>query len=255
MFLSSRLDIQAGRAKPHSTSELFPDFFWAQPLSLPGPGSRTTTAPAIRPSGVGGVDQSFSRTRISLLLRLRQAPADQGAWAEFVDRYGRQIHAWCRRWGLQEADAEDVTQTVLLQLASKLQTFSYDPTRRFRAWLKTLTHHVWSNFLAAYRPAVKGSGDSDVHSLLDNLQARDDLTRRLQETFDQELLELATARVCARVEERTWEAYRLTTQEGLSGAQAAAQLGMLVGTIYQAKSKVQMMLQETIRQMQDEEPA
>ena len=62
------------------------------------------------------------RTRTSLLLRLRQAPPDQDAWAEFVDRYGRQIHAWCRRWGLQEADAQDVTQTVLLRLASKLQT-------------------------------------------------------------------------------------------------------------------------------------
>jgi len=197
---------------------------------------------------------SSLQTRASLLLRLRQAPPDQQAWAEFVDRYGRQIHAWCRRWGLQEADAQDVTQTVLLQLASKLQTFSYDPAQRFRAWLKTLTHHAWSDFLAAWRPAVKGSGDSGLQKLLDTAQARDELTRRLQEAFDQELLELATASVRARVEERTWEAFRLTTQEGLSGARAAAQLGMLVGTVYQAKSKVQAMLQETLRQLQEEEP-
>jgi RNA polymerase sigma-70 factor (ECF subfamily) len=66
-----------------------------------------------------------------------------------VDRYGPQIHAWCRRWGLQETDARDVTQTVLLQLASKLRTFTYDPAQRFRGWLKTLTHHAWSDFLAA----------------------------------------------------------------------------------------------------------
>ena len=82
------------------------------------------------------------RTRASLLLRLRQAPPDQEAWAEFVDRYGPQILAWCRRWGLQETDAQDVTQTVLLQLASKLRTFTYDPAQRFRGWLKTLTHHA-----------------------------------------------------------------------------------------------------------------
>jgi RNA polymerase sigma-70 factor (ECF subfamily) len=188
-----------------------------------------------------------------LLLRLRQAPPDQQAWAEFVDRYGRQIHAWCRRWGLQEADAQDVTQTVLLQLASKLQSFSYDPALRFRAWLKTLTHHAWSDFLAACRPAVKGSGDSDLQHLLNTVQARDELARRLQEAFDQEMLELATARVRARVEERTWEAYRLTTQEGLSGAETAARLGMQVGTVYKAKSKVNAMLQETLRQMHEEE--
>jgi RNA polymerase sigma-70 factor (ECF subfamily) len=193
------------------------------------------------------------RTHTSLLLRLRQAPPDQEAWAEFVDRYGRQIHAWCRRWGLQEADAQDVTQTVLLQLASKLQTFSYDPALRFRAWLKTLTHHAWSDFLAAWRPGVKGSGDSKLEYLLDTVLARDELTARLQETFDQELLDLATSRVRARVEERTWEAYRLTAKEGLSGAETAAQLGMQVGTVYKAKSKVHAMLQETLRQLQEEE--
>jgi RNA polymerase sigma-70 factor (ECF subfamily) len=199
------------------------------------------------------VTDSSSRTRTSLLLRLRQAPPDQEAWAEFVDRYGRQIHAWCRRWGLQEADAQDVTQTVLLQLASKLQTFAYDPAQRFRAWLKTLTQHAWCDFLAACRPAVKGSGDSGLQQLLDTTQARDELAQRLQEAFDQELLELASARVRARVEERTWEAYRLTAQEGLSGAQTAARLGMQVGTVYKAKSKVHAMLQEALRQMQQEE--
>jgi RNA polymerase sigma-70 factor (ECF subfamily) len=200
------------------------------------------------------VKDSSLTTRTSLLRRLRQTPPDQQAWAEFVDRYGRQIHAWCRRWGLQEADAQDVTQTVLLQLASKLQTFSYDPTQRFRAWLKTLTHHAWSDFLAAARPAVKGSGDSGLQLLLDTVEARDDLAQRLQETFDQELLGLATTRVRARVEERTWEAYRLSAQEGLSGTETAARLGMQVGTVYKAKSKVHAMLQETLRQLQEEEP-
>ena len=194
------------------------------------------------------------RTHASLLLRLRQGSADQQSWAEFVDRYGRQVHAWCRRWGLQEADAQDVTQTVLLQLASKLRTFSYDPALRFRAWLKTLTHHAWSDFLSDCRRADKGSGDSGVQYLLDNVQARDDLTQRLQQNFDQELFELATVQVRSRVEERTWEAYRLTAHEGLTGSQAAAQLGMQVGTVYKAKSKVHAMLQETLRELQQEEP-
>jgi RNA polymerase sigma-70 factor (ECF subfamily) len=201
------------------------------------------------------VKNSSLRTRASLLLRLRQAPPDQQGWAEFVDRYGRQIHAWCQRWGLQEADAQDVTQTVLLRLASELRTFSYDPSRRFRAWLKTLTHHAWSDFLSARRPADKGSGDSGVQHLLESVRARDELARRLQETYDQELLELATAQVRSRVEGRTWEAYRLTAREGLSGSEAAARLGMQVGTVYKAKSKVHAMLRETLRQLHEEERA
>src|SRR5262245_27156971 len=67
-----------------------------------------------------------TRTSVTLLARLRQIPADQAAWAEFTERYGRKIYAWCRRWNLQEADAEDVTQIVLLKLAEKMQRFEYD---------------------------------------------------------------------------------------------------------------------------------
>jgi RNA polymerase sigma-70 factor (ECF subfamily) len=142
----------------------------------------------------------------------------------------------------------------LLQLASKLQTFAYDPARRVRAWLKTLTHHAWSDFLAL-RSAEKWSGDSGLRQLLDRVPARDELTECLPATFDRELLNLATGRVRARVEERTWDAYWLTALEGLSGAQAAARLGMQVGTGYKAKIKFHMLLQDTLRQMQEEEVA
>src|SRR6476646_10266840 len=70
-----------------------------------------------------------SETSATLLARLRQVPADQAAWAQFADRYGRKLYAWCRRWNLQGADAEDLTQDVLLKLAEKMQTFVYDPTK------------------------------------------------------------------------------------------------------------------------------
>ena len=48
----------------------------------------------------------------------------------------------------------------------------------------------------------------------------------------------------------TWEAFRLTTQEGLSGAEVATRLGMQVATVFVAKSKVQKMLQEEIGKLE-----
>jgi RNA polymerase sigma-70 factor (ECF subfamily) len=198
-------------------------------------------------------DPPEARTRASLLLQLRQSPGDQSAWAEFVDRYGCQILAWCRRWGLQEADAQDVTQTVLLQLATKLRTFTYDPSQRFRAWLKTLTHHAWCDFLSARRE--QGSGDTAIQKALETTQARDDLSQRLEEAFDQELLEQAVARVRQRLKADTWEAYRLTTEEGLSGVEAAHRLGKQVGAVFKAKSKVQRLLRETVLQLESERPS
>src|SRR5579871_3562178 len=146
-------------------------------------------------------------TSPTLLGRLRQEPRDQASWEQFVGRYHPKLCDWCRRWGLQDADAQEVSQQVLVRLSRLLRSFVYDPSRSFRGWLRELTRHAWSDFLAAQQKAERGSGDSDVLEVLKQVQARDDLVARLKEEFDHELLEEATARVRLRVEPRTWDAY------------------------------------------------
>jgi RNA polymerase sigma-70 factor (ECF subfamily) len=166
-----------------------------------------------------------------------------------VARYGPKIYDWCRRWDLPDADAEDVTQNVLLRLARKMETFVYDPARSFRAWLKTLTHHAWRDYVADREQAGRGSADSSVDELLNRVEARDDLMTRLNAEFDHELLDEAMARVRLRVEARTWEAFRLTALEGLSGTAAAEQLGIPVMTVFKYKNRVQKMIQEVVRRL------
>ncbi len=200
-------------------------------------------------------EDSGLSTHRSLLLRLRQEPDNQAAWREFVERYGPLIFSWCRRWQLQPADAEDVTQAVLLKLAVHLRDFVYDPGKRFRGLLKTIAHHAWSDFLASRQRAVPGTGDSAMLAILQTVEARDDFAVQLESAFDHELLALAQERVRQRVEPHTWEAFRLTALEGRSGAEAAAQLGMRRGTVFQAKSKVQKLLREEIERLESEEPA
>jgi RNA polymerase sigma-70 factor (ECF subfamily) len=179
---------------------------------------------------------------------LRQVPADQTAWARFAERYGRRIYAWCRGWNLQESDAEDITQNVLLKLAEKMRTFEYDPSRSFRAWLKTVTRHAWIDYSSA-RSAV-AAGGSQAFELLQKAEAREDLVQRLDAEFDQELLEEAMARVRTRVVPRTWDAFERTALRGESGAEAGQALGMKVATVFVAKSKVQKMLQEELHKLE-----
>jgi len=141
-------------------------------------------------------------TPASLLLRLRGQPADDSAWGEFVRRYRPLLMDWCRRWGLQDADAGDVTQDVLTKLAAKMRAFEYDPSRRFRGWLRTLAHNAWHDFLQEQQRREQGSGDSRVHRLLDAIGARDDLAARLEDAYDLELLAEASRRVRQRVARR-----------------------------------------------------
>jgi len=195
-------------------------------------------------------DVPLPTTRVTLLARLRQDPTDQAAWDVFVERYGRHIYRWCRQWKLQDADAEDVTQNILAKLARKLRHFAYDPSRSFRGWLRTLAHHAWRDFVGRPRRAQAAAGDNRVRELMQTLEAREDLSQKLQEAFDHELLEAAQARVRLRVAAHTWEAFRLVALEGLPAAEVAAAVRMQVAMVYVAKSKVQKMLQEEIRKLE-----
>ena len=191
-----------------------------------------------------------SRTSVTLLGRLRHDPHDQAAWNDFVARYQPKILQWCHRWRLQESDAQDVTQAVLLKLNGLMATFAYDPSRSFRGWLKTLTHHAWRDLVAESKRVGLGSGGSRMGEFFDNLQAGDDLVEHLEEEFRRELMDQAMARVRSRVEPRTWDAFRLTALEGCSGAAAAAQLEMRIARVYVAKSEVKKMIREEIRKLE-----
>jgi len=199
-------------------------------------------------------EASDLRTSASLLGRLGADPHNAAAWEEFVRRYGGEIRRWCRHWKLQDADAEDVSQNVLLRVARQMQRFRYDPGQSFRGWLKTVARAAWCDWLDAQKQQNQGSGDTHVLQTLATVEAREDLVRKLEEEYDLELLEAATARVRLRVEPQTWEAFRLQAFEGLSGAETAQRLGMKVGLAFVAKGRVQKMLQDLIRELDAGEP-
>jgi RNA polymerase sigma-70 factor (ECF subfamily) len=189
-------------------------------------------------------------TRITMLTRLRQEPSDKASWNEFVERYGRHIYRWCRRWKLQDADAEDVTQNILMKLSQKLRAFEYDPSGSFRGWLKTVAYHAWRDFEDSRRRGPSAASDHEIQELLLTLEAREDLAQRLEQAFDLELLEAAKVRVRLRVAPHTWEAFRLLVFDGLPVAEVAATVQMQVAMIYVAKSKVRKMLQEEIEKLE-----
>jgi RNA polymerase sigma-70 factor (ECF subfamily) len=186
-----------------------------------------------------------SRTSVTLLERVSRGSADSVAWDEFARQYRPRIYQWCRSWGVQEADAEDVAQLVLAKLLKFLSDFEYDRAKSFRGWLKTVSRRVWSDLRE--RQDKVFSGDS----LLRTLEAHADLEAQLEATYDYELLELAMEKVRTRIEPSTWEAFRLTAIEGQPAALVAQRLTMAVGNVYVAKHRVQKLIQQTIRDFND----
>ena len=195
-------------------------------------------------------EASEYRTNPSLLGRLGTDPSNATAWTEFVRRYGGLIYRWCRVWDLQDADAQDVTQNILLRVARQMRTFRYDPKRRFRGWLRAVAHGAWCDWLTEQNRPDHATGDSAALHRLSAIAARDDLLHRLEAEYDCELLEFASAQVRLRVTPQSWEAFRLQAIEGLSGAETADRLAMNVGAVFVAKSRVHKLLQQAIRELE-----
>ena len=84
---------------------------------------------------------SDDTTRTSPTLLGRTADwRDHAAWQEFVARYDPLIRSWCREYRLDDELAGDVSQLFWIELADKMRSFRYDPSRRFRGWLRRCFH-------------------------------------------------------------------------------------------------------------------
>jgi RNA polymerase sigma-70 factor (ECF subfamily) len=91
----------------------------------------------------------------SLLERLRR-PGDLDAWEHFVRLYTPLLHSWARhKLGLNVPDAADLVQDVFTVLVQLLPEFRYDPHKRFRGWLWTVTLNA-----ARAAPPPAGAGSS-----------------------------------------------------------------------------------------------
>ncbi|MHC4381004.1 MAG: RNA polymerase sigma factor [Planctomycetota bacterium] len=95
-------------------------------------------------------------THVSLLSRVRD-PSDHAAWRQFDHRYRELILRYCRGRGLQQADAEDVRQMVMINLARHLKDFRYRPELgRFRGYLQRTVRNAIHRYFRSPRREIHG---------------------------------------------------------------------------------------------------
>ena len=142
-------------------------------------------------------------TNPSLLLRIRDS-GDSRSWREFAEVYGRVIRGYCVRRGLQEADAADVTQEVLAQVARAIGSFEYQPGRgTFRAWLGTMTRNKITRFFELSGRHVQSAGGDPSAGQVATTGEDPEWTAE----FHTRILEAALARIRGDFESRTWSAF------------------------------------------------
>jgi RNA polymerase sigma-70 factor (ECF subfamily) len=191
-------------------------------------------------------------TRPSLLVRIRDA-RDREAWGQFVEIYAPLVYDMARRRGLQDADAADLTQEVLRSVAGAIGRLDYDPRRgTFRSWLFTVTRNAINSFFESGRRVPRGSGDSSVQVWLENQPGPDEDSAEWDRDFQRRVLDYATERARLAFEDDTWQAFARTAIEGKPVKDVATALGMTVGAVYIARSRVLGRIKEEVQKLVDE---
>jgi RNA polymerase sigma-70 factor (ECF subfamily) len=182
------------------------------------------------------MDQSPA-TRQSLIVKLRD-PGDSGAWSEFVALYEPLIYRLARRKGLQDADANDVCQEVFRAVAGSVDR--WDPARgSFRGWLSSIARNLTINFLTRGPRHPRGSGTTSVQELLEAHPAADpSATALFDREYKKQLFQSAASDVKSQFAPATWQAFWKTAVEDRPPAEVASELGLSVGSVYVARSRV-----------------
>jgi RNA polymerase sigma factor (sigma-70 family) len=189
-------------------------------------------------------------TRPSLLVRLRDRQ-DGLAWRQFVELYGPFLYGYARRQGLQDADAADLSQEVLTAVAGAVGRLEYNPDKgSFRNWLFTIVRRRLSDWKEHQLKVTRGSGDSDVKQFLEQRPHPADSNLGWDAEWERSLFTCACERVRGEVNEATWLAFWRTAVEGQPGKRVAAELGLTMSAVYNARSRVLARLKEAVQALQ-----
>ena len=188
----------------------------------------------------------------SLLQRVQAY--DPAAWERLVNLYSPLVFRWCRRCGLQPADAADVGQQVFLAVARKVSDFRRErPGGSFRAWLRAIARNRLRDFFRAARTRDARAAGGDAFAWLDQTAGAPGSSDPGPEERDEEalLFRRAVGLMQAEFEDRTWQAFWQVVIDGRRAAEVAERLGMTANAVYLARGRVLRRLREEFADLVD----
>jgi RNA polymerase sigma-70 factor (ECF subfamily) len=192
----------------------------------------------------------------------RRPPTQQGAEGskltpeEIFHRYAPRVYNLARRMLNSDADAEDVTQDVLLQVIRKLDTFRGD------AALTTWLHRITVNAALAFRRKRAVRDEHIVHDPLENFletgqhhaPVRPWSVGPEEHALDRETQDLIE-RAIARLPESYRDVFVLADVEGLSNADIAALLNLSVSAVKNRLHRARLLMRSALASHFEEAPA
>jgi RNA polymerase sigma-70 factor (ECF subfamily) len=191
----------------------------------------------------------FPETRSALLHQIR-SPDEREAWDEFTLAYGPVIYRMARRRGMQDADAQDLAQTVFMQVSGAIGRWEKGPEKRFRHWLRRVVKNAIVTALTR-SPKDKAVGGSDIQGVFAvRCDSEQSVEQELLFEHKREQFLRAASIVRSEVSEDTWYPFELTVIEGKTCNEAAAMTGKSIGNVYASRSRVIRRIRDEVKRLE-----
>jgi RNA polymerase sigma-70 factor (ECF subfamily) len=188
-------------------------------------------------------------TTSTVLQRLRDGEEPE-AWHQFVERFRAPVVQFGRLRGLAELDAEDAAQEAFVAFLEAYREGRYDRQRgRLSQWLFGFADRCIRR-ARRERGAVPlpAAGVLPVHV---DLEAPDASEQAWEEEWERALLQECIRRARPEFRPPTFRAFELAVREKRPAAEIAAELGVDVKSVYNAKHRVIQRIREIRRLLEE----
>lgn len=190
------------------------------------------------------LSQRSESTSTSLILRAQSL--DPEAWKRVVFLYTPIVVGWARAAKLQDDGVEDVVQEVFQAVAKSIDKFEMGPGMpAFRGWLWGITRHKIKDLFRTRLNAPKALGGSHAQRQFMEIpnqeppyDSESDFDSQKPFAQPDSIAFRALELIKNDFQENTWKAFWRVTIDDAPAADVAKDLGISVGAVYTAKSRV-----------------
>jgi RNA polymerase sigma-70 factor (ECF subfamily) len=191
-------------------------------------------------------------TTTTLLDRLNDYD-DRHAWDRLTERFRRPITAFALEVGVSPRDVEDVAQETLIAFAEAFRAGKYDrECGRLRSWLFGIAYR--QSLAQRRRSARHPSAPEKTPPAVDKTSSTALAFQIWDRLWDRFLLERALEQAREEFEPAVYRAFELVALHDRAPADAAAELGVPVKAVYNAKHRVAKRVREWIAELDSVAP-
>ena len=198
-------------------------------------------------------ESNYNPTRVTLLAKLKKTENTE-AWLEFENIYRGFILSLIVRMGLNQQDAEDISQAVLTKVWQKIEDFEYNQNKgKFHNWLAAMTRNTVRDFFRTKKNFITGRDSVEYQEEYINIEEHvlPDIENLAREEWVLHITNLAWDNIKDDIYETKQAVFKMVSQE-IPNKQIAQKIGISEASVRVYKAEVFEKMRAEINRLNQE---